>query len=404
MFENIIGNTNIITIIRNELKKGVFPKAALLYGPPYSGKHSTAFEIARVLSCEKKNAPWSCSCRSCNLHRELLHPHMLLLGSHYFEIEINAAADAFRRTQKAASRFLFTRAVRKLTRRFDPAVWEAEESRRKTVQELVFKIEDALDLINSIKIDSPKIKLLPLLQTVIALTKKLSTFMAKDNIPINQIRNASRWSRLSTQSLNKVIIIENVENMLDSSRNSLLKILEEPPPHVHIILISTKPANIIPTIRSRVRRYKFLTRNKEETKEILQRIFQEKTTEFMHLRDYFLAWQEINLKLIQSLAATFLNKICSKQEENTDILREMQDILSVNTQKETLELFLSELLHLLHKHIRQKCDSATLAAVPLHALEIWAHLLRERYREYSSYRIAPALFLENLYYQMRSLL
>lgn len=49
----------------------------------------------------------------------------------------------------------------------------------------------------------------------------------------------------------KLAIIDEADKMTDASANSLLKILEEPPPATHFILISAKPMTILPTIRSR---------------------------------------------------------------------------------------------------------------------------------------------------------
>ena len=49
----------------------------------------------------------------------------------------------------------------------------------------------------------------------------------------------------------KVYIIEEVERMLPSSSNALLKTLEEPHPHLRFILLSSHPEEILPTITSR---------------------------------------------------------------------------------------------------------------------------------------------------------
>ncbi len=49
----------------------------------------------------------------------------------------------------------------------------------------------------------------------------------------------------------KVYIIEDVERMLPSSSNALLKTLEEPHPHLRFILLSSHSEEILPTITSR---------------------------------------------------------------------------------------------------------------------------------------------------------
>ena len=56
------------------------------------------------------------------------------MGWRYFDLEIAAAADVLRRTRQLSAQYLFVRAVRKLTRRFDPILWEGEESKVRRVE------------------------------------------------------------------------------------------------------------------------------------------------------------------------------------------------------------------------------------------------------------------------------
>lgn len=49
----------------------------------------------------------------------------------------------------------------------------------------------------------------------------------------------------------KVVMIEDVERMLPTSSNALLKILEEPPSYVRFILLTSKPNEVLSTIISR---------------------------------------------------------------------------------------------------------------------------------------------------------
>jgi DNA polymerase-3 subunit gamma/tau len=92
-------------------------------------------------------------------------------------------------------------------------------------------------------------------------------------IPIAQIRRAAYWSRLAPLGEHKCIIIENAEHMQDGAKNALLKILEEPPARVTIILTSARPRGLLPTMLSRLRPYRFVQRAPEEEEEILRRIF-----------------------------------------------------------------------------------------------------------------------------------
>ncbi len=55
----------------------------------------------------------------------------------------------------------------------------------------------------------------------------------------------------------KLAIIDDADRMNASTANSLLKILEEPPPLTHFALVSTMPNSLLPTIRSRSARLDF---------------------------------------------------------------------------------------------------------------------------------------------------
>jgi DNA polymerase-3 subunit delta' len=69
----------------------------------------------------------------------------------------------------------------------------------------------------------------------------------------------------------KLAIIDDAETMTESAANSLLKMLEEPPPRTFFILISSLPHRLLPTIRSRCRQIVFPPLTKEEVKSYLQK-------------------------------------------------------------------------------------------------------------------------------------
>jgi DNA polymerase-3 subunit gamma/tau len=63
--------------------------------------------------------------------------------------------------------------------------------------------------------------------------------------------------------------------MLDEARNSLLKILEEPPETACVILTSSREEALLPTILSRLRPYRFNPRTEGEEAEVLRRVFRD---------------------------------------------------------------------------------------------------------------------------------
>jgi DNA polymerase III subunit gamma/tau len=55
----------------------------------------------------------------------------------------------------------------------------------------------------------------------------------------------------------KIYIIDEAHMLSTSAANALLKIIEEPPPHVRFVFATTSPDKILPTIRSRTHHYPF---------------------------------------------------------------------------------------------------------------------------------------------------
>jgi DNA polymerase-3 subunit gamma/tau len=62
---------------------------------------------------------------------------------------------------------------------------------------------------------------------------------------------------LGATSRRKVYIIDEVHMLSAAASNTLLKTLEEPPPHVVFVLATTDPHKVLPTIRSRTQHYEF---------------------------------------------------------------------------------------------------------------------------------------------------
>jgi len=81
---------------------------------------------------------------------------------------------------------------------------------------------------------------------------------ASPSISIHRIRELKRTSALTSfENKGRVIIIAEAHRMTTEAANSLLKILEEPPPNMTIILTSSQPNLLLSTITSRCQSLKF---------------------------------------------------------------------------------------------------------------------------------------------------
>lgn len=73
-------------------------------------------------------------------------------------------------------------------------------------------------------------------------------------ISIDQIRGLGEFISLSShQGGPKVVVIHPVEMLNLNAANALLKSLEEPPPRTHFLLVTHRPQQVLPTIKSRCR-------------------------------------------------------------------------------------------------------------------------------------------------------
>ncbi len=78
-------------------------------------------------------------------------------------------------------------------------------------------------------------------------------------IRVVQVRELIDWAVLTGRAgSHRVIVIDPAEAMNTAAQNALLKILEEPPPDVHLLLLCDAPARLLPTVRSRCQAYAVL--------------------------------------------------------------------------------------------------------------------------------------------------
>lgn len=95
----------------------------------------------------------------------------------------------------------------------------------------------------------------------------------KQQISVDQIRAASeRLNKTSFRRGYKIAIVDPAHQMTPSAANSLLKTLEEPTPESLLILVTSRPSALMPTVRSRCQK---ITVRRPTTDESLQWLQQE---------------------------------------------------------------------------------------------------------------------------------
>jgi len=268
MFENIIEQGAVLQLRDDIINRRNAP-SMLFFGPAGSAKGSAALELSRVLSCEQE-AEWKCACSSCECHRYLQHDDLLVLGRTSFYAEIMACYSAFTGNPSShGAKLLFFRSLRKLMLRFSPVVME-DDPKLSKISSVLQSLDEGLGLFWT----SEQAALIKLCDSLVKDAVTLENDGLGSIIPIGHIRRASYWCRLAPNGKRKTLVIEYAENLRDEGRNSLLKLLEEPPASVSIVLTAQRREAIMPTILSRVRPYRFLKRSAESEKEVIRRVFQ----------------------------------------------------------------------------------------------------------------------------------
>lgn len=87
---------------------------------------------------------------------------------------------------------------------------------------------------------------------------------------IREIKNTIYWQPLEGRK--KIFILDDAHRMNHAASNSLLKILEEPPPYAILILITAEPENLLATIISRCHPISFQPLKEAEMRKVLTRM------------------------------------------------------------------------------------------------------------------------------------
>ena len=207
IFSPEIGHHDIQERILNSIKNNRMPHAFLFYGNEGSGKEAFAIEIARLLNCEKGPQVICGKCSQCIKIAKLEHPDIK------FIFPIPSSGNV--------------------------------------------KPEDIAEMLRE-KAANPY--------------RRISFGSKNTFISIDTIRELKYEAKFKLyEGKKKVFIISEADEMRPEAANALLKILEEPPDNLMLILISSRIHRILPTIRSRSQLVHFPALEGDEILKIIRR-------------------------------------------------------------------------------------------------------------------------------------
>ena len=192
-FQEFLGNTATVTHLRESVRAGRFPHSLILAGPRGAGKYTLALMLAQAVNClkpaESDGLPDFCGvCSNCARIAEAANLDALVA-------EAVDARDEMRDTDKRETRIL---------------------------------IQTHPDVL-VVPPDPPQLL-----------------------IKLGQVRQAihAAYYRPPVEA-RRAFTIFTTSAFMKEAANSLLKLLEEPPDHTTLILLTENPQELLPTIRSR---------------------------------------------------------------------------------------------------------------------------------------------------------
>jgi DNA polymerase-3 subunit delta' len=214
-FQNFLGNSATVNRLRESIAAGRFPQSLILAGPRGAGKYTLALMLAQTVNClhptesatEAGSLPDFCGvCANC--------------------IRIGDSADLEARVAEAVS-----------------ARDEMRDADKRETRILIQTHPDVL----VIPPDPPQLQ-----------------------IKIAQVRQAIHvaYYRPPVEARRAFTIFTSSAFMKEAA-NSLLKVLEEPPEHTSLVLLTENPQELLPTIRSRAVVYRLGALPSEDLKSLL---------------------------------------------------------------------------------------------------------------------------------------
>jgi DNA polymerase III subunit delta' len=201
----VLNQSRAKEILQTVLEKGRMAHAYLFSGPPGAGMDAMALEFAKTVNCERSSTEACDQCSSCQKANRHQHPDIHLV----FALPVGMGEKS------------------------------GDSPMAKLAEEEVAAVREQIEM----KWNNPYHK--------ISLNRATA-------IKINSVREIRReTSLMASEKGRKVFILFDAELMNDEASNALLKTLEEPPPQTLLILTTTQPSQLLPTLSSRCQHLPF---------------------------------------------------------------------------------------------------------------------------------------------------
>jgi DNA polymerase III subunit delta' len=213
-FSEFFGNPRVVTALRGMLGSGRIPHALLFSGPRGIGKFTLARMFAQALNCERLRDDFCGECDYCRRIGRLADPAPLI-------------------EQGLAER--------------------GESADAATIERVPLILETHPDV-----------------WAVVPDPVRLKNPVARPVLHVGQLRTVQRAAYFQPIARRRVFLLDGAETMRRDHANIFLKILEEPPETATLILLTTNPYLLLPTIRSRCLQFPLAPLDTAQVEQILR--------------------------------------------------------------------------------------------------------------------------------------
>ena len=201
-FKDIIGQDEVVALLRAAVAEGRIPHAQLICGGEGVGKLVLAIAYARYLCCTHRNGEDACGeCPSCKKFDKLVHPDL----------------------------------------HFTFPVYKKDPNRGPLSDDFIDKWRQAV-------VENPYMKLNQWMDHIGTENQQGLIYTSQGDEVIRKLMLKS------SEGGYKVMIVWMAEKMNAECSNKLLKMIEEPPAQTIFLLVAENPDLLLPTIQSRVQR------------------------------------------------------------------------------------------------------------------------------------------------------
>ena len=397
MFENIIGQENVVSLLRSDITNNKLSNSMILYGNKTTGKLTTALELVRVLNCETNGS--NCLCNNCDRIRSLNFEGLIFLSRRDFSFQLKEKLNSYKKFKHKKYLSDIVKIMKLIFLPLHDFIIDnsLNEIEKKQISAQFENINDILskDNINSIDMNN--------LEKIV---EKINILYKSLNIPINSIRSVLNWTHIPQPDINRFVIMDHVEHFEKASQNILLKRLEEPSKNLYFILLAERKDKILKTILSRCRLYHFKKMEKNNVNFIIKSVYGIDSNSDS-LQHFLLRNDDTSSENIYPILMKLLNLVFIKEAT----FSELNLFLAAYNNKKHVKSLLYEFMNLIEKEILKRCtgedtipDLKILKNLTFINLSLLKSLIARKYNGIERNILNPILTLEGIFYPLKAMI